>query len=760
MAGELQPFMFDTKPYQAQTFASAAATAPRLGTDGGHSGGKGGNLTQGLFDGADNFESKFFNNLMGPQLEAQRKLKFYQGAAQVMAGKTVDQIHKDQPWFANVFGTTPYEEGATVYTADKSAAEMANEVHQNMDKFKDKSPDEMGAYLNEQASKMMTGDVMADAVIQKSWLTASGPLMEAQTKANYAWKQDQLQQAQSTNVQSQGRLLQTQLSAAWKLGQDHPDQAVTPEQTNAMMLPFLDSLQMPDGQNTQSYLKTVEDSTYAMARENNWHAVAAMQKTGLFDKMPIDQQERMDKKMQTLYSQSRSRMQMDPANNDLAMWSAGAKSGVLSGAQVREQGTQINRRIAAATGFPADFITADQMDAMESGAATKTWEMSMRMDDKLAAAQEKAKTQEDKEHAEALENDNIVTHLKMGTTDSYLNIPGKSKDKVDFIGANMFDNMMKGGNAAGAMDVLANNVRSANGSYVNDVLSKRLITAAKAGGMEQYNDAVGNALTAFQGMMNYKDPSGKDTGVGVAMARSYFKDQYDKMYDMNKDIEAGLRPQEAYAVNFSRQADTDQQLRGSESYKVYQKNIDDAVDNISPGLFARVFGGQTGLSKSTKEYIKFKAGPEMARRLQAQPYLGGDAIANQAVQWVKDNGGEIAGRFAWQNGRSQKALSSELNIPTDVFGDVFDQSVTNKLRKSGFAPDGDTTYDVHRLNDDGDGARMVVIANGKDGSRTHVVLTGKDFSSASKAWNEKKVRDKRVIHTTDNTGTMDVIDTN
>ena len=133
--------------------------------------------------------------VLKPQLEAERMLKYAEGMQQAAQGQAITEIVDEQPWYSKLFGSTSLVDGARAYTASSTASAIAAKQEADMENLRKLSANEMAAHsANLMRDAANTGDATTDAMITQSMTQTLPGLMKAQAKAHLGYQQEQLTQ--------------------------------------------------------------------------------------------------------------------------------------------------------------------------------------------------------------------------------------------------------------------------------------------------------------------------------------------------------------------------------------------------------------------------------------------------------------------------------------------------------------------------------------------------------------------------------------
>lgn len=711
----------------------AAAVGPVVGVTG-ESGGSflgpvkssGGNMAATI--------PNFLQKLAAPRVEAVKQLRRAEGFAAARAGMTQEEIKKNTPYFARLFGDTEFQAGSTIWNAQSAVSEISREATENMEELKTRTPEEMGAWLNERAERAKTGDPLADAVIQKSLMEQSGPLMAMQTKARFAWQQTTMVNDQYNSALSEARNFEAGTRMQWQLGQDYPDQQPDPAQQAERERLFFDTFQMPEGQTYESALNFIERTSEGLAREGLWHSLDFLENTGMYQQLPADVQERIAKKVQTANSRWRSNLEGTDELQEAYQIRALGAAGILTPNQLYQQMTGFNQKFKSRTGSRVPYFDEGELKGAITGNAALVFQAHQRNLDKLDRLNEKAQDAQAKEAAQA-ETD--AAYMKESATGGLgpMSLMSHYDEKL----AERSITALIEKDPAKGVEALQRNFANPYKRWESSTVKGRIEARIEAGAGFAMNDAVDQSYAMWKQMF-YSEGVGKDQqGIGPAMANSYFGKYADHMFAFDQAVQMGVSKEDAYQKIFGKDSVyAGGDLRGGQGFSDNQKALQNAVAQLSPNWWDRWVGGKEAATPMVQGMIAHHGSRFYERMLKQSPYLSPDVIAQQAVQYVQSNGLEIAGgKYAWMNGAGQKNVADELKIPRDVFGGVFDTAVTNKMRKQGLKVDSGTNFEIIRVGNDKDGPRMLVTGYDSDGVRKAIELGGKDFATFRDEFAEK-----------------------
>lgn len=729
------PFQFDTAA--TQLVNNSTPTVTQLGVSGGES--QGGVVEASRWGGQSAPDSSipdFFRRMLEPRQAAKRQKAFYEGAAQARAGRTMQEINKDVPWMARIFGPTNYQAGAAVFTGQAAAAELTREAMENMDDLKTFTPQQMGDWLSERARKATTGDVVADAAIQKALFEQSGPLMELQTKHAMAWKQTELGRTQLEAWMSGARLHQATARGLWQFGKDNPN-----EPPNEMAIKendrlLFEAMQPPDGQEFEAFVDNFGKMAEQAGREGLWHPLSKLMET-YAKELPSEKQVALEARLQTVKSRYLQSMQYDPSTEEAAKIRMANAAGIDSAETTVAKMLEFNKKFTASTGFPDPYFDNDEIEAAAVRSGTLVFQAHQNNLNRLAAEKERAATEAAKQAAEAAEDAKYAQAGMAGTLGVMSNLAHYDKVKAE----SAIMHLMAGNPAAG-LAALKSNFDSAQQRWVSERFKEQIANRVASGAGMAWNESFDQTYKLWHSMFYMQDSNGLQDPSGMDMANVYFDKYADDMFMYDGLLKANVPPEAAYLRVFGPDSTFGSgDLRGGAGTKENEAALKEAAtefvnDSNNVGLMKQWFGGST--SESAVEFIAHKAGRHFERLLkQTGGSMTPKQLAGASIRWFQSNGGEVAGKFAWMNSPQQKPLSQTLGVPADVFGAVMDEVVTNRMRKAGLSVDSAARFEALRIPDDAAGPRMVVMGYDKDGAMKLITLSGKDFDALKKKYVEE-----------------------
>ena len=224
-------------------------------------------------------------DILKPQLEAERTLKFAEGMQQAAAGQAISEIVDEQPWYSKLFGSTSVVDGARAYTASTKATLAAAELEKDMHNLRKLSPKEMAAKGAEiMTREANTGDSITDAMVTQQLAQTLPNVMRAQAKAHLHYQQEQLVEGVGSNFTAAAELMRA-------VG-NNVAEGKTAEDTDGVgaQLAFLSVLTPPPDMAPDLFYHTVADRAAAQIGQGNFAVYDTMKDSGFMDKLTSQQQ--------------------------------------------------------------------------------------------------------------------------------------------------------------------------------------------------------------------------------------------------------------------------------------------------------------------------------------------------------------------------------------------------------------------------------------------------------------------------------------
>jgi hypothetical protein len=164
--------------------------------------------------------TSLFGDQVTKKLEQLDQKHFVSGMMDAAQGATVEKVAAQQPWYANIFGTSAGELGAKAFTAMESANKVMVDLQSRLPSLAQLDY----AAAKEEMTKVMdsaiTGDPEADAITRNTFLKTLPTLVEGHTRARIQYVQEQTLLRQSGARRSSFAAMQALYTQKQTLGMD------------------------------------------------------------------------------------------------------------------------------------------------------------------------------------------------------------------------------------------------------------------------------------------------------------------------------------------------------------------------------------------------------------------------------------------------------------------------------------------------------------------------------------------------------------
>lgn len=730
-------FQFDPTGGVAAPSGGPVNRGPQVGITGG-----GNILSQPVkFDGSPDAVSSTFPSFLqeafAPALQKAKQEAMWQGFTAARSGQTAQEIHDQQPWFSKIFGPTNFEMGAQMFNVQDATNKVMSQFQQNLPELRKMTSEQLGGVLNQLSSANMTGDPFTDSLIQKSLMDNAGTMLQQHAQARYAWQQETLAKSQYDSWGSAAQAFNDQAMTAARLGRSSPNQAPSPEQQAEATRTFLQQFQSPQGQDPASYEKNIVNAVNTMAQNGQWHAINALESSGIFNQLKPEQQDQLERKVNAARTKFQSKWFMDSdLGKAMAQTQYLAARGAISAQTVFDSYSSINQQYQALTGDKQPLVQMSEY----VGTAKSAGEALLRIQqeniahaNRLAEGKALADYKEDLlEQRDSRKLAIAIGGVNSGYAGALKGIGGVSNDVLDQAALATIRTQPDK-----APQVLVGNLFSPTGNHIFPEVQTQIQNNVQRSAGESWTPAFEKQYDLYQQLTNYvsHDANGNPDSVsGPAAATQYFGKYAAPMQTYSNLLAAGTDRQLAYRRAFGDDATTgitDLRSRDPQGVKNAQTAIASAVSDQNAG-WLHPFTPDMGVSAvgtlqaaSTKYFMDIKA---------HDPTVSDKDAALRAVQIAMAHGLEKTDRYAWNNAQGQQNAATTINntfhtsIDPQTFNQTFDSLLTNTLRGNGISVGKSTSVTVLRLPDDPKKGPVfgITAADGKGGERT-ILLTGKEI---------------------------------
>jgi hypothetical protein len=338
---------------------------------------------------------KHGDDAINKQLDKAKQGEFVRGMQLAMQGVAIQDIAKERPWFARIFGDGDAVEGARAYYGNTQAQLTAAAMTDAMPELRKMNSAEAQDFFQKAVLKNMTGDDAADLSIMKGLTQALPGVMRQQVKEHYAYKQEQATEAESKSFQAGALALQKQgLSLAQGMTND--------EDFGTAQDLFARSLFPPQGRDIKSWQEARKANLIDAANNGQFHAINALVKHGFLETLTPDQKVAVQSAIESAASRQRSKYTAD--------WSAMVADVKIHAMhpkekenpqQIMERGIALNQRFQKETGNPLGIFSPDELTALGTGSADAIYQVEAANLRKLEANARSAATAQQKAELQA-----------------------------------------------------------------------------------------------------------------------------------------------------------------------------------------------------------------------------------------------------------------------------------------------------------------------------------------------------------------------
>lgn len=685
---------------------------------------------------------QFLEELAAPQIAKVKQQQQWDGFVAARAGKTMEEIKEETPWYANLFGPTNYEIGATTYNTLNQVNEMEADLVRRMPELRQLPPEAMAEEFNRLATERMSGNGFADTVLQKTFMDRAGPLMDLHTKERVAWQQQELVKAQYAANSSNSTSFNELAKRTSMLGNSRPADAAAAERLTQSQLSLLDGLSPSRYQTDESYKAALTAFYRGAADRGEFFTLKFLEGKGVLNAIDPDGQ----LGIASYVKQKKEQYKADwlDANpgvaEQMALVSLYAQEGI--GAKPTQQMMgELNQRYAAETGNDSPLYSPTQVAsgmAQSAGAHIRAQEHIL---NERKAAEKVALTAQQKLEAQSEDIMGGIEAWKRGTYSQTINVPGIDKEMIEANVVQAFNKTMAQ-NPQTAMGQLVWNANTGRGSVLKGV-ADQFQTQARAVLRDQPNDA---AAALYQQWKQLKNTTAQRIDIngqpvqgrlsGATTAALYFGDGVNTFFNKLQSLEnGGVNFELAYEVARGEITTEDPTKFNADSRKeseAAQARVADVLQKANP-KYLGYFGNKLG-----------KSGRDAAARaiVRAVTDSGGlldtsnEGLTAALTHAKLAYGGEDAGKYYWENGRDDEgkvvqSVGAWLGfMDTKETGPAIEAAIDSALKAVNIQPSADLKADVFRMKDSETGEPVLYVnAVGERGWKV-VPVYGKDIRAA------------------------------
>lgn len=614
------------------------------------------------FSQASSFLLKLGERYASGQLAQKQQQMFVDGMQRVATGEALSDIKQDQPAFASIFGDTASIQGAQAMAKVKAVDDFTTQAYGQMPELAKMDPKKAGRVLAQGMQQHLTGDAAVDAVIQQRMVEQLPVLMKAQTKANYAYVQNENARQYSGVVGSAAQTLQT---ASLQLARG----VISQEDFDVSRANAISVLQKPAGMADETYRKTVfETAQLQLSNGNHWLDRTLRQRGPNGE--PSFYETVLDTDQLTKLNSVRDTAEAKTAKNygfnqyGAVIAELAGRAPGMSPANIQKAVLQINQQYMAETGSEHGIITQQDAMSMVEGSYKRTYARQDKLEELRMTQNLKDQSDAAKQYAQ-LQKAITMSSLGQGV---FAMGAGVKKDEFDQVNYEQFMQLAQK-DPAKAADLAVRNYGT-GGAYLNphiENLMQAPFRQAEAGmptGQSMLQaQAIYSAMVGIEG--------------GQAAADSYLgKDNVIRMQHYNAAIEQGMSTTDAATFAFSKPILKGQRMDTNEFRPILDKALKEEYQaGGANGWF------QTPMYQSSKDILAAQVAP-IASALQVNLGLSPEAAVKRAIPMARQNY-DVMGPLVVTKRPGEPELYQVLGTSREDAGKVAFETIQKEALKQG-----------------------------------------------------------------------------
>ena len=297
-------------------------------------------------------------DLIKPQLEAERTLKYVEGMQKAASGQAIEEIVNEQPFFSGLFGASSVVDGARAYSASAKATSMAVDFETNMGELRKLSPAEMSKYTAGKIAEATSGgDATTNAMIVQQVSATLPAVMKGQTKAHIRYQQELRETATEQAYDAGFALLQVNAAQAGEPGATKTVDDVMAAGITAMNGMVRDSEIQP-----ALHSKLVAQSAAKSIMGGNLRAMYVLEQSGKLAELEPDDQYKIKRAYSVAQAEAKTKLPVEFYAKVLEFKQLSMDSAGKTTATVQASADAINNEWRKLSGDHGDYI--DPRDIM------------------------------------------------------------------------------------------------------------------------------------------------------------------------------------------------------------------------------------------------------------------------------------------------------------------------------------------------------------------------------------------------------------
>ncbi len=648
---------------------------------------------------------KSAGNVVEPYVKAYQNQQVMKGISEVAAGKSMDQIRQEQPWYSRIFGDSDLVTAASAYTAQTKVDTFITNIQNSIPNSANMSPEQFRNYMTQAWTDMQSGNMVDDAVMNQQFLNASNGLFEQWQKQNYKNLQVQAKTAQQGAFDSK---IATYGSKARAYG---VDQTVSHDDLLKSQAELIAGLQPIDGQTQEAWDDNLTTAVQSAAQSGNFHAIQAIKASGLLDHLPpatkvqlqsfINTQEGVQGgvvRISPKYAAQIQQLQLENRTGSLRPEDVIARVGV------------INTQAANEFGFTQPLIGNDEVAAwMNVSTDLVANEVNRQRMADISEAKQNAQRQANLTAKVALEG--REANIAANRFSSGGLIPsGESTDTIQKVAPQTFDAMEQqqpGSGYASMVNLYANN----NGLVIKGLQARFNASLNLADKTEWTPEFDENVVKPFAQM---KSQYGGDN----AAAAYYGPENYRKVSNYLAAMRNGIPQAMAYHEAFVAPE------RLGDPGTVNKKDRDSLASQVDPGWYSKVKAtiglGNAVPGQAARNRIMQAAEAHFATLKDNARYMDEDEKYEAAVKMaMNDPNLSIYGTWAWDRDGNAPKLHEQVQVQSDQLYGILHVKMEQMKQFQGLNLD--NANFIERYDRSGNSTLMAYVPDGKGGFRVGIL---------------------------------------
>lgn len=649
--------------------------------------------------------------IVEPKIAAAQRANFWKGVTAARAGTTAVEAVQDDSPLAKIFGPSGYTQGVQFYSAQEKITSYNQQMVEKANDYARLTPEELGLELNRESEKFSTGDPATDGMIQQSWIEQTGPTLAVINKTRFAQQQQAATQAFVGNLDAHAKLLKS-------MGPHILQGTANQQDMLGATYNWAKAAERPPGMSEEAYHKVLPNLAKQYAEQGNYHALSALQESGVLGFMPVADKTKLDE-----YIDRKAERHAEDYRRGIARTMsdlrASNKAGAISGAELDKQLRELQFNFTAETGNRAYLVPSSERENLLTESRGNVWEAEAAYAKELKTSRIKATTENEKNLAEARTLQEISGQMAMGNLGGFINLGGDPR-----LVAQVFNKAYSQYSEPERAQLLTTNYT--NSEYVDRNVKQQLQT-----GLRAVADGQGYS-PAFEDTYN-RWKSLSETTAGQATAAAYYDPE--QMTRLNRF--SSLRNQSIDPVVAFKLAFQDPITDAVDWTKTH--GVDKAVKGVINDNYDRWFS-KDNLSEQSKRLVASLAMKQVSMSMQ-NTGLTEEQATFQALHNLKANGLETFGGEAWVRSANQKPLNQYIThgkpneagvydaVRPETLSKVFGAVFAKGVKDSGL--DKADVTQVLRLPDSQGKAQFAVMGLNKQGQMQAFQF---DSDSISKAY--------------------------